>query len=301
MAAGESGIMNDNQRSIVFLGGGYSARAYGRLYGPGKNLIGTTRDEARFETLREAGLSPLLFDGVSVSQDLRTALANATDLVVSASPDADGDPVLRLIAGLDMPKLRWIGYLSTIGVYGDMDGEWVSEESEPRSPSSRARWRVTAEQSWQGFADVRGVPLAVLRLGGIYGPGRNPFVKLEAGTARRVVKQGQVFNRVHVADIAGALDWVLQKSEPGIYNVVDDEPSPPQDVVAFAADLMGIDAPDEIAFEAADLSEAAQKFYGENKRVSNAKLRNSGYVFRYPNFRIALLRLWQDDNWNANW
>ncbi|MFC5991598.1 SDR family oxidoreductase [Limoniibacter endophyticus] len=288
-------------RKIVFLGAGYSARTYARLYGGGHRLIGTTRDEARFELLEQAGIAPLVFDGRTLSGELRSALEEATDLVISASPDEQGDPVLRLIAELALPKLQWIGYLSTIGVYGDFDGEWVSEESEPRSPAQRGQWRLLAERSWQAFGNMRGASCAVLRLGGIYGPGRNSFVKLAEAKAHRIVKPGQVFNRTHVADIAGALDFLMQKRESGIFNVVDDEPSPPQDVVAFAADLMDVEAPEEIAFDVAGLSPAARKFYGENRRVSNAKLRGLGYMFRYPNFRIALLRLWQDDEWHARW
>ena len=191
-----------------------------------------------------------------------------------------------------MPDLRWIGYLSTVGVYGDHDGAWVDEASECRPVSRRSMLRVAAEQDWLSFGRDVGLPVAVLRLSGIYGPGRNAFVNLANGTARRLVKPGQVFNRIHVADIAGALRHLAQAETGGVFNVTDDLPAPPQDVVAYAAKLMGIAPPPEIPFETAQLSPMARSFYGENKRVSNALIKEAGYSFAFPDYRSAFDRMW---------
>ncbi len=176
-----------------------------------------------------------------------------------------------------MPNLRWIGYLSTVGVYGDHGGAWVDETSECRPVSRRSiDARRRPNRQWLALGDETALPVAVLRLSGIYGPGRNAFVNLANGTARRLVKPGQVFNRIHVDDIAGAL-WHLASSDiGGVFNVTDDEPAPPQDVVAYAAELMGVAPPPEIPFETAELSPMARSFYGENKRVSNAAIKAVG-------------------------
>ncbi len=178
-----------------------------------------------------------------------------------------------------MPNLRWIGYLSTIGVYGNHDGAWIDETAECKPRAGRSDNRREAEKEWEALAAKRGVPLAILRLSGIYGPGRNAFVNLANGTARRLIKPGQVFNRIHVDDIAGSLAHLARHETGGIFNVTDDEPAPPQDVVAYAAERMGVALPPEIPFETAELTPMARSFYGENKRVSNAKLKATGYRF----------------------
>ncbi len=165
--------------------------------------------------------------------------------------------------------------------------------------SRRSKLRVDAEQAWQALADEIGKPLAILRLSGIYGPGRNAFVNLEYGTAKRLIKPGQVFNRIHAADIAGALWHLAGRNLGGVFNVTDDEPAPPQDVVAYAAELMGVEPPPEIPFETAQLSPMARSFYGENKRVSNKKLKETGYAFRFPNYRVALSAMWNDRTWRG--
>jgi hypothetical protein len=210
------------------------------------------------------------------------------------------DPLLSLLPRPitdAMPALRWIGYLSTVGVYGDHRGAVVTEESELRPKSRRAVERVKAEQDWLAAGAGAGIPVAVLRLAGIYGPGRNALVNLERGTARRVVKPGQVFNRIHVADIAGALHHLATHEVGGIFNVCDDEPGPPQDVVTFAAELMGVEPPPEIQFEEAEMTPMARSFWGDNKRVSNARLKATGYRFRFPDHRVALEAMWRDGSW----
>ncbi len=180
---------------------------------------------------------------------------------------------------------------------GNHDGAWVDEETPCKPVSARSLERVQAEQAWQMASDGADAPLSILRLSGIYGPGRNGFINLEKGTARRLIKPGQVFNRIRVEDIGAATAFLISQNVGGIFNVTDDEPAPPQDVVTFAAKMMGIAPPPEQAFETAELSAMARSFYGENKRVSNRKLRDMGYAFHYPDYRLALRQLWESGSW----
>ncbi len=288
---------------LFIFGAGYSGRAIAReLRDRAAWIGGTTRALERFPALADDGIEPVCFGGAQISAELRDALRPVTHLVQSIAPAEAGDPVLRLAGGALtdwMPDLQWVGYLSTVGVYGDHQGRWVDEDTPCRPVSQRSLWRDAAERAWTGWAERTGLPVSILRLSGIYGPGRNALVKLHAGTARRLVKPGQVFNRIHVDDIAGATAHLAAHTADGLWNVTDDEPAPPQDVVAFASELMGIAPPPEIAFETADLSPMARSFYGENKRVSNRKLKESGYGFRYPDYRAALTALWKDGRWNG--
>lgn len=288
-------------RFLVF-GAGYSGRAFGRLMAGIAPVSGTTRSPENFALLREAGIAPIAFDGEDIPDPLRVALAQATHIIVSAAPGEAGDPVLA--CGRDIlrdaaPALEWIGYLSTVGVYGDHRGAWVDEASETRPTSARSRRRVEAERDWLDFGSQRGVPVAVLRLSGIYGPGRNALVNLENGTARRLVKPGQVFNRIHVEDIAGALRHLAAGRTGGVFNVSDGQPAPPQDVVAYAAALMGVAPPPAIDFDTAQISPMARSFYGENKRVSNARVKAAGYRFAFPDYRTALDRMWETGEWRG--
>ena len=288
-------------RQVFLFGAGYSARAFAGLCPPDMPIFGTTRAAEKLEGLRQAGIAPLLFDG-KLTPQIGDALAATTHLVVSAAPDEGGDPVLaiaREAIAKEMPKLGWIGYLSTVGVYGDHDGAWVDEQTPCRPTLRRSVLRLEAERQWLELGRAIGKPVAVLRLGGIYGPGRNAFVSLRDGTARRLVKPEQVFSRIHVADIAGALRHLADGVQGGIFNVVDDEPSPPQDVIAHAALLMGVEPPPEIPFESAALTPMARSFYAENKRVSNAALKAAGYRLRFGDYRAALRALWEEGNWDA--
>jgi hypothetical protein len=229
---------------LLITGAGFSGLAIGRAVAASSDWAGgTTRDHRRFPELVEAGLRPYLFDGAVVGADLRDAMRRTTHLVQSIAPDRDGDPLLRAIGGDlrgSFPELRWVGYLSTVGVYGDHQGEWVDETTPCRPVSQRSVQRLAAEHAWQHAGQAAGFAVAVLRLSGIYGPGRNAFVNLERRTARRLVKPGQVFNRIHVLDIAGATAWLMNLGASGIYNVTDDMPAPPQDLVTHAAALMGV-------------------------------------------------------------
>lgn len=260
-----------------------------RLGARGFRIAGTARAAERVAALQSAGIEAYPFDGTAALP--ADALEGTTHILASIPPDADGDPALRWHAGdlARLPRLAWIGYLSTTGVYGDSGGAWV-DETAPLAPlTERARRRVAAEAAWQGLTP----PAHVFRLAGIYGPGRSALDQVRAGTARRVVKPGQAFSRIHVADIAQALEASITRPDPGaVYNLCDDEPAASAEVVAFAAALLGHDPPPEVPFEAAQLSDMARSFYGESRRVANAKLkRELGVALLYPTYREGLRAL----------
>ncbi|MCO5063866.1 MAG: SDR family oxidoreductase [Rhizobiaceae bacterium] len=288
--------------NVLVFGAGYSGRRFAEMRPGGVAIAGTTRTREKFGMLRGAGIEPFVFSGQPIENGLQQVMEEATHLVVSIAPDDAGDPILAALASLPgaMPKLRWIGYLSTVGVYGDYGGMWVHEGSRCKPVSNRSRLRVDAEKAWLDFAASRGLPAAILRLSGIYGPGRNAFVNLHNGTAKRLIKPGQVFNRIHVDDIAGSIWHLVASGTGGIFNVTDDEPAPPQDVVTYAAQLMSVEPPPEIPFASAQLSPMARSFYGESKRVSNALLKAEGYSFRYPDYRAALSAMWREGNWRGS-
>ena len=275
--------------SLFCFGLGYTARALAQcLQAEHWTVAGTSRDGAA------AGDATIPFDGRQALPG--DALDNVTHILVSIPPDEDGDPVLRCCSGELIARARrlaWVGYLSTTGIYGDHAGGWVDEDT-PRAPlTDRARRRVAAEDGWLALQRDQGVPVHVFRLAGIYGPGRNQVVALLDGSAKRIIKHNQVFSRIHVDDIAGVLRASMARPNPGrIYNVADDEPAPPQDVVVFAAYLLGRPAPPEVAFEQAGLSPMARSFYSESKRISNRRIRQElGYELRYPTYREGLTAL----------
>lgn len=277
---------------LTIFGAGFSGRAIGkRAQHTFKSVAGTTRQEDNFFRLHDVGITPYQFDGTNFSTILADELKDVTHLIQSISPDKGGDPLLPLIENdllSNMPNLKWVGYLSTVGVYGNHDGEWVDEKTICKPVSKRSIARLGAENAWTELCGKHDLPLAILRLSGIYGQGRNTFVNYEKGKARRLIKQGQVFNRIFVDDIAGAVELLMNKNANGIFNITDDEPAPPQDVVAYAAKLLDVAPPPEIDFETADLTPMARSFYGENKRVSNQKIRDLGFTFSQPNYRSAL-------------
>ncbi len=284
---------------LFIFGAGYSGKAVGRAKPEGARVLGTTRSAEKFETLRQAGIEAFAFDG-TLTDALAKELAGTTHLLISIAPDEAGDPVLnaaRETIAKAMPNLGWIGYLSTVGVYGDHGGAWVDETGECKPVSRRSVMRLKAEQEWLELGRETGLPVAILRLSGIYGPGRNAFVNLDNGTAKRLIKPDQVFNRIHCEDIAGAVWHLAARNLGGVFNVTDDMPAPPQDVVTYAAELMGVEPPAEIPFETAQLSPMARSFYGENKRVSNAAIKAAGYRFRYPDYRAAFDAMWAARNW----
>jgi nucleoside-diphosphate-sugar epimerase len=229
------------------------------------------------------------------------ALAKADHVLVSIAPDAAGDRVLTHFRNdLAALKPKAVVYLSTVGVYGDHSGAWVDETSECRPASARSQARLDAEAAWRLFAEETTVPVAIVRLAGIYGPGRGPFEKVRDGSARRIVKPGQVFNRIHVDDIAIIVESALLRRADGIFNGADDDPAPPQDVLGYAAELLGRPPPPAVDFEAAELSPMARSFYGENKRVRNEKIkRELGVRLAYPTYREGLKAILDESDFSG--
>jgi nucleoside-diphosphate-sugar epimerase len=281
---------------LLCVGLGYSAeRVAARLAGEGWQVAGSSRTATGEDRVRSLGYGAVRFDGSASSPELRKALENVTHLLVSAAPDGAGDPLLRWHADdiAAAPNLGWIGYLSTVGVYGDHQGAWVDEATPTAPVTERGRRRVEAERQWLKLPTMQRPSVQVFRLAGIYGPGQNQIEALRRGEAKRIVKTGQVFNRIHVDDIAGAVIAGIRHPEAtGVFNVADDHPAPPDEVIVFAADLLGIAPPPAIPIETAELSPMALSFYGEVKRVSNARLkRDLGWRPIYPTYREGLATL----------
>jgi nucleoside-diphosphate-sugar epimerase len=289
--------------NLFIFGMGFSGLATARLVrGDYASIGATVRTEEKAAALRAEGIDAHVFDGETVSDELVAAVKRATHIVQSIPPGTTGDPVIALLrdAIVAAPDLAWIGYLSTVGVYGDHGGGWVDEATEPNPLSGRSVERVRAEAEWRILGDERGVPVALMRLSGIYGPGRNALVQLAEGTARRLVKPGQIFNRIHVDDIATAVATAAARKASGVFNVTDNEPAPPQDVVTYAAGLAGYPLPPEIDFATADLPPMVRSFYGENKRVGNGRLAaDLGVTLAYPTYREGIAALWKDGSWRG--
>ncbi|MES2814527.1 MAG: SDR family oxidoreductase [Pseudomonadota bacterium] len=276
--------------TLLSLGHGYSARALARLLVPqGWRIIGTTRNPAKADKFRAEGVEPLLWPG-----DLEWVLEEATHILCSAAPDAKGDPFLQAVPEIARSKAGWVGYLSTTGVYGDHDGGWVDETTPLTPQSDRGRQRVLAEGQWL----ATGLPVHIFRLAGIYGPGRGPFEKVRDGTARRIIKPGQVFSRIHVDDIAQVLEASMRQPNPGAaYNVCDDNPCPPQEVIGYAAQLLGMPEPAAVPFEAVapTMTPMALGFYSESKKVRNDRIKHElGVKLLYPDYPLGLAALLAD-------
>ncbi|HEV2159128.1 SDR family oxidoreductase [Bradyrhizobium sp.] len=275
---------------LFILGLGYSARHFVRNFGGSfSHIAGTVRDPGQRNDL--AGIEVHAFSGGQPARETVERIGAADVLLISIPPGSAGDPALAAFGDVLATGRRKVVYLSTIGVYGDHAGRWVDETTPPQAMFERTRQRIAAEQAW---ADTARGDVAILRLAGIYGPGRNALVTLRAGTARRIVKPGQVFNRIHADDIASAIMAAVNHHGGGIWNVCDDEPTPPQDVIAYAAELMGVAPPAEEPFESAELSAMARSFYASSARVSNAKLkRELGVTLAHPTYRHGLDALWR--------
>ncbi|MPY72795.1 MAG: SDR family NAD(P)-dependent oxidoreductase [Alphaproteobacteria bacterium] len=278
---------------LFCFGLGYSALALAEaLAARGWRIAGTCRSVEKQRALAARGVEAQIFDRDRPLAAAPTALAGTTHLLSSVPPDASGDPVIDL-HGDDigaLKELAWAGYLSTTGVYGDHAGGWVDEDT-PRTPvGERGRRRVAAEDAWLGLWRRFGTPVHLFRLAGIYGPGRNALETVKAGDARRVVKPGQVFSRIHRDDIVQALIASMDAPDPGAaYNLCDDEAAPPQDVIAYACALLGREPPPEIPFSAAELSPMARSFYDDNKRVRNRRMKQAlGVSLTWPTYREGL-------------
>ncbi len=269
-------------KTLLSFGHGFSAQALVPLL-DGWRVIGTSRTAGKRV---QDGVESVQFPGA----DMATYLDEATHLLISAGPEEAGDPVLRELRDeIASRDFEWVGYLSTTGVYGDHQGGWVDETTALTPSTRRGQWRVSAEAEWQAMD----LPLHIFRLAGIYGPGRGPFSKVRAGTARRIVKEGQVFSRIHVEDIAQVLAASIAQPNAGaVYNLCDNDPAPPQDVIGYAAELLGLPLPEAVAYETAEMTPMARSFYAESKRVKNDRIKDElGVVLKYPDYRSGLQAL----------
>jgi len=286
--------------NVLFVFGlGYSARALAAdLMAQGWTVRGTTRSAEKQAELARQGIETAIFDGETPLAD-PAVLDDVTHLLASVPPGPDGDPVLRH-HGDDLAdraeNMTWAGYLSSTGVYGDRGGDWVDETATRTPATERGQRRVAAEDGWCALWRAAKLPVHLFRLAGIYGPGRNALETVRTGRARRIVKPGQVFSRTHVTDITAVLAASIAGPNPGAaYNVCDDDPAPPQDVILHACELLGVDPPPEIPFEEADLSDMARSFYAESKKVSNARIKAElGVRLAYPDYRAGLAALLAD-------
>lgn len=269
-----------------------------RQRSPEAAIAGTVRSPEKVNSLADCALQALQFDSSARVPAVADALADTTHLIQSIAPDENGDLVLRhfrehLAAA---KQLEWLCYYSTVGVYGDFGGEWIDETAPLVPRNMRSDRRVVAEQEWRNFAAERGLPLTILRLAGIYGPGRSTFDKLRAGTARRVIKQGQVFNRIHVEDIARVTALAAEARLDGTFNLSDDEPAPPQDVIEHAAGMIGMPVPPDLPYETAEMTPMQRSFYRDNKRVSNRAIKSAlGIELLYPNYRAGLAQILESE------
>lgn len=279
--------------NLFCFGLGYSATHYVARYGARfLRVTGTVRTPEKAAALPASRVAKAyIFDGTTGSRAIEAEVHAAQALLVSVPPGAS-DPVLRPFADAiaSAPNLASIVYLSTIGVYGDHNGGWVDETTPPAPSSERSRARLAAEQAWSALGSRAEKAVAILRLAGIYGPGQNALVQVRRGAARRVIKPGQYFNRIHVTDIAQAIDAAFRTSANGIFNVTDNLPTAPGVPLAYAARLLKLPPPPELSFaEAAKgMSPMALSFYGESKRVRNDCLAALGVTLRYPTFREGL-------------
>ena len=273
--------------TFLSFGHGYTAQALTpHLNEKGWTVFGTSRSKDNFTDIEKSGAIPILWG----SDELRSVIKEAALVLSSVAPKDGNDPVIQMY-GEDLKEnssqIKWAGYLSTIGVYGDTKGEWVNESSPLRPSTNRGIARVNAEKKWlkNNF-----LPSHIFRLGGIYGPNRGPFQKILQGKAVKIIKPGQVFSRMHILDIIKTLLASISQPKPhSIYNLCDDNPAPPQDVLSYAAKLLSVDQPPTVRFEDADLSEMARSFYAENKRVSNQLIKSElGVDLSYPDYKVGL-------------
>ncbi len=281
---------------LFCFGLGFSARLVANhLRDEGWQVAGTTRSADKAEILRAQGIEPYIFSDDTPVADIRSALDGVTHVLISTPPGGNGDPVLAHHGGdlAALPEGTWVGYLSTTGVYGDRDGAVVSEDDDLLPSGKRGRRRVAAEKAWFDLGRRHGLCVQSFRLAGIYGPGRNALETVRSGRARRVVKSGQIFSRIHVEDIAQTVLASIKHPNAGAaYNVCDDDAAPPQDVIAYACGLLGIDPPPEEGFDAAKLSPMAASFYEDNKRVANGRIKTElGVKLRFADYKAGLRAL----------
>ncbi len=288
--------------TLLCFGFGYCAQhwlgTYGRRFDRIWATVTDAKHAAELNAHAQPGFTALPFDGTAAPPELIAAMAETDVLLISVPPDAIGDPVLKICGdGLVSARLSSIVYLSSVGVYGNHNGAWVDETSECRPVKDHNAYRLVAERGWQEFGKRAGVPVTILRLAGIYGPGRSALDNIRRGTARRIAKPGQLFNRIHVADVAQAIEAAFARRADGIFNVTDEEPTPAGDPIVFAAKLLDVEPPPEISFDDAKktMSDFAASFYTDVKRVRNGKLKSAlGVTLRYPTYREGLAAIHRD-------
>jgi len=275
---------------LLIFGMGYTANYVAQALAPrGISITGTTRSGDKAKALEAKGITARLFPGADLTRDI----AEATHILSTIGPVDGNDPVVAALGGAlaeQAGRVSWVGYLSTTGVYGDHKGGWVTEATPLGAATERGRARIAAEAAWQALQRDHDLPVHIFRLPGIYGPGRSPLDRVRNGTAKRIIKDGQVFSRIHVEDIAQALVASMDRHDPGtVYNIADDEPAPPQDVIGYAADRLGLPQPPAIFFDEAELSPMARSFYAESKRVDNSRMKSDlGVRLKYPTYREGL-------------
>lgn len=284
----------DHKNSLFCFGYGYCCDYLGHVLQAkgGWNISGTTRDTSKRALLKENGINAYLFDYEKPLGDPHKFLEGVTHVLISTPPNDDGDPTYSMHADdiLAMPNLKWVGYLSSTAVYGNRDGEVVDEYSEVRPTSQRGTRRAKAEEQWRTLGRKENLPIHIFRIAGIYGPARSALDTVRAGVARRIVKEGQVFSRIHVDDIVQTLIASMLNPNPGnVYNLADDEAAPSHEVIAYACELLGVESPPTVPFEDANLPPIARSFYLDNKRVSNEKIkRDLGIKLLHPDFKSGL-------------
>ncbi len=282
-----------NNKLFCF-GYGYSCDYLGHelLSNENWSVAGTTRSNEKKQSLRSRGVQAYIFDYEHPLPDPAFILEDTTHLIISTPPSDEGDPAFISHAQdiLKLKNLQWVGYLSTTGVYGNRDGDWVNENSELRPSSKRGSRRVKAEEQWQSLYKNHDLPLHIFRLAGIYGPGRSALDTVRVGTARRINKPGHIFSRIHVEDITNILLASMAKPNPGaIYNVCDDNPAPSHEIISYACEILGRPEPELINFDEADMTPMARSFYSDNKLVNNNRIKEELDVqLKYPNFKEGL-------------
>ncbi|AKK20312.1 NAD-dependent epimerase/dehydratase family protein [Candidatus Liberibacter africanus] len=282
---------------LMIFGAGYTGKFIAdEALQAGIHTSGTTRSVSNFPELQNKGISSFVFANQKIDTALREKLYYTTHIVQCIKPGNAGDPCI-ISMGEDfhrlVPHLKWIGYLSSTSVYGNREGQWVNENSFIHPISCIATQRVNAEKMWLSITKKLNIKVAILRLSGIYGPQRNPFITIKQKKSLRLIKQNQVFNRIRVEDIARSVIFLINNHLGGIFNISDDEPAPPQNIIMEAASLMEISPPPEKYFNITDISPITRFFYADNKRISNAKIKSLGFHFLYPNYRISLKQLWE--------
>ncbi|MGB0577732.1 MAG: SDR family oxidoreductase [Alphaproteobacteria bacterium] len=277
---------------LFCFGFGFTARRLAnKLRADGWTVSATARSEDKCVALKAEGIDCQLFDGTVTLADLN-ALERTSHILLSAPPGEEGDPVLNLhrddLAAID--SLQWIGYLSATSVYGDTGGRLVDENAPLLATTARGLRRIDSEEAWLNTVTTISLPVHVFRLAGIYGPGRSAIDQLRSGRARRIIKPGHLFSRIHVEDIVTVLEASIARARPGsVYNVCDDEPAMSSNVMEYAADLLGVEPPPAIPFTSKSLSEMARSFYADNRRVDNQLIKSAlGVTLNYPDYRAGL-------------